>query len=172
MTVLSDKTILERMNMDSIPNTMLEPYQKIVIEPFDIKYLQGASYDIHLGNKIIDDMGHEFSFETSDFHLPPGRACLAHTLEKISTPHDCVIRVEGNSTQGRKFIIIHCTAGWCDPGFVGNITLELVNHGREPFVLHAGMRIAQITFLQLDQPAERVYKGRYQNAQGVEAAKP
>ena len=48
-----------------------------------------------------------------------------------------------------------------DPGFQGNLTLELVNHGPDPIALRAGEPIAQILFLELDQATDRPYNGKY-----------
>lgn len=189
MTVLSDVAILDRINshftgysddqlmwaeaqmLQGKPN----PY-RIEIDPFIESDLQGASVDLRLGETIIyRGQNHVLPQHTiqNAFLLPPGGTCLAQTSARIHTPHDCVARVEGKSSIGRQFVVVHCTAGWCDPGFDGYITLEIANHSdMHSFLLEPNMPICQLTFLQLDQPAERQYKGKYQNAKGVEAHKP
>jgi dCTP deaminase len=48
---------------------------------------------------------------------------------------------------------VHSTAATVDPGFRGNITLELANMGRIPVLLHPGMRICSLSFEQLTGPA-------------------
>ena len=48
-------------------------------------------------------------------------------------------------------------AGWCDPGFEGNITLELQNLGPVPFVLEAGRRIAQLIFISMESEPDIAY---------------
>ncbi len=58
------------------------------------------------------------------------------------------------STLGRLWIN-HSLAGWCDPGFQGQITLELQNLGPVPFVLDAGRRIAQLIFIAMESRARR-----------------
>jgi dCTP deaminase len=176
--ILSDRAILYRMGLKKdgqTPRPLYSPPQgtdqPIVIEPFDINALQGASYDLKLAPGIITDDGRTQTLNLLDKDtplVPPRGACLCSTVEYVRVPHDCVARVEGKSSLGRQFVIIHCTAGWLDPGFAGNITLELVNHHpRHSLLLTPGMFIAQLTFLQLDQPADRIYKGKYQDSIGT-----
>lgn len=53
-------------------------------------------------------------------------------------------------------------AGWVDPGFEGEITLELYNANRLPIRLKSGRRIAQLVFARMDQHASAPYDGKYQ----------
>ena len=62
-----------------------------------------------------------------------------------------------NSSLGRLGLIVHATAGFIDPGWKGTLTLELNNLTRVPIRLHPGLPIAQLSFMALDQPAERPY---------------
>jgi len=68
-----------------------------------------------------------------------------------------VARIEGKSSLGRLGLIVHATAGFCDPGFRGTLTLELANLTRVPIMLRAGAKIAQLSFMTLDRAAERPY---------------
>ena len=54
-------------------------------------------------------------------------------------------------------LIVHATAGFCDPGWKGTLTLELNNLTRVPIILHPGLLIAQLSFMTLDAPALRPY---------------
>ena len=58
---------------------------------------------------------------------------------------------------GRLGLIVHATAGFCDPGWKGTLTLELNNLTRVPIKLYPGLEIAQLSFMTLDRPAERPY---------------
>lgn len=58
---------------------------------------------------------------------------------------------------GRLAIVVHATAGFIDPGFEGQITLELSNLGRTAVKLYPGMRISQIVLHEMKSPAERPY---------------
>ena len=91
------------------------------------------------------------------FTLHPDDFALGSTLETVSIPTDLVGQVDGRSSVGRLAIVVHATAGLIDPGFTGQITLELSNIGRIPVRLYPGMRIAQIVLQQMTSPAERPY---------------
>ncbi len=62
-----------------------------------------------------------------------------------------------NSSLGRLGLIVHATAGFCDPGWKGTLTLELANLTRVPIRLYHKLPIAQLSFMTLDAPAERPY---------------
>jgi dUTPase len=62
-----------------------------------------------------------------------------------------------NSSLGRLGLIVHATAGFCDPGWKGTLTLELNNLTRVPIKLYPGLLIAQLSFMALDRPALRPY---------------
>ena len=62
-----------------------------------------------------------------------------------------------NSSLGRLGLLIHSTAGFIDPGWDGHVTLELSNVANLPITIYAGMKIGQISFVQLSEPAERPY---------------
>ncbi len=62
-----------------------------------------------------------------------------------------------NSSIGRLGLIVHATAGFCDPGWQGTLTLELNNLTRVPIKLYPGLPIAQLSFMALDRPALRPY---------------
>jgi deoxycytidine triphosphate deaminase len=62
-----------------------------------------------------------------------------------------------NSSLGRLGLLIHSTAGYVDPGWKGNLTLELSNVANLPIALYFGMRIGQISFFRMSSPVERPY---------------
>ncbi len=145
------------------------------IEPFDEDMVQPASVDVRLGNSfrvfhnhrvsVLDlreslpaDLTEEVSIDRDEcFVIHPGEFCLASTEERIAIPDDIVARIEGKSSLGRLGLIVHATAGFCDPGWHGRLTLELNNLSRVPIRLYAGMPICQLSFLTLDAPAQRPY---------------
>ena len=89
--------------------------------------------------------------------IHPGEFCLGRTLEWVELPDDIVARIEGKSSLGRLGLIVHATAGFCDPGWRGTLTLELNNLTRVPIKLYPGLEIAQLSFMTLDRPGERPY---------------
>jgi dCTP deaminase len=101
------------------------------------------------------------------FVIHPGEFVLGMTKEFVELPDDITARVEGRSSLGRLGIIIHSTAGYIDPGFSGNITLEITNIGSVPVLLHPDMRICQLAFETMSTPAEVDYAekgGKYAGA--------
>jgi dCTP deaminase len=110
-----------------------------------------------------------------DFVLHPGDFVLGTTVERVEIPPDLIAHVEGRSSLGRLAVVVHATAGLCDPGYRGQITLELSNLGSAPVALSPGMRISQLTFTELKRPAEEPYgSGRgskYQDQSGPQASR-
>ena len=74
--------------------------------------------------------------------------------------------VEGRSSRGRQGLFIQ-NAGWVDPGFHGEITLELFNANRCAIRLQAGRRIGQLVFARMDRAAQNPYRGKYQGQRGA-----
>ena len=95
--------------------------------------------------------------EDGDFVIHPTEFVLGRTAESVELPDDVVARIEGKSSLGRLGLIVHATAGFVDPGFRGSLTLEITNFNSVPIVLRPGLPIAQLSFMALDQPAERPY---------------
>lgn len=154
-----------------IRSTLARGYIEIDPMPEDSQ-IQPASVDLTLGS-----MGCIMADRCNGRHrLEPGEFVLATTRERIKLPPNIAGRVEGRSTYGRKGLLIHCTAGFIDPGFDGQITLEIKNLSRMDIHLREGDRICQITFLQLSSPAERPYGhpglgSKYQGQVGVTGAR-
>lgn len=156
MTVLSDQSIQEMCS--AVRN---EP----LIWPFTKSNLQPASYDVTLDRMLVGDDSVYF-----DYTLKPGEFILANTIEKFNIPPELVARLEGKSTWARRGLIIH-TAGFVDPGFRGQLTLEMTNLSKKPLPLKNGMVIAQIAFNWLDRPANVPYgtpvlNSHYQGQEG------
>lgn len=146
----------------------------MLIEPFDQAMIQPCSVDLKIDRHFLVFPNHlrpyiDVKTDVSDlvravsmkedepFILHPGEFVLAQTLEYVVLPDDLVGRLEGKSSLGRLGLLIHQTAGLIDPGFSGTITLELSNVASLPITIYSGMPVGQITFEELDQPAERAY---------------
>ena len=165
--ILSDQTI----------RRMLEE-KSLVIEPLEERQIQPASVDIRLGNTFsvvedssagIIDLEREIRYktiETEKYLLLPGQFVLATTMEYIALPEDLTAFVEGRSSLGRMGLFIQ-NAGWVDPGFRGEITLELYNANRCAIELTAGRRVGQLVFAWMDAPALKPYNGKYQGQRGA-----
>jgi dCTP deaminase len=147
---------------------------RVRIEPFDDSMVQPASVDLRLGTSFRVFHNHRITAidladpprnltehvevdEDESFVIHPGEFVLGRTQERVELPDDIVARIEGKSSLGRLGLIVHATAGFVDPGFKGTLTLEITNLTRVPIILWPGKPIAQLSFMTLDQPAERPY---------------
>ena len=92
--------------------------------------------------------------DPAPYVLEPGEFILANTIENVELPADIVARLEGKSSLGRLGLMVHATAGYVDPGFKGQLTLEISNVARARISIFYGMKIGQISFLRLTTPAE------------------
>lgn len=145
----------------------------IQITPYNHDQLNPASYDVTLDHRIrvpnykvknIDlaavTPGHTDLVEIDEelgYVLHPGGFLLASTAEYFRVGPGTVARVEGKSSVGRLGLTVHVTAGYIDPGFSGNITLEIVNHAPWSITLRRGVRIAQIAFEHLLSAPQKDY---------------
>jgi dCTP deaminase len=149
------------------PGAMPEGKPPIVTVPWDRReifgkiepqQIQPASLDVRLAADFIRHPdGQRFGTDARyPYVLSPGDCVLGCLLETFEMPNNVVARVEGKSSWARRFLTVHA-AGFIDPGFKGDITLELKNDGWEKIELHPGVTIAQISFETLDAPALRPY---------------
>ncbi len=90
----------------------------------------------------------------------PGEFMLGSTLETVHVPDDLVARIEGRSSYARLGIIPHAAAGYLDPGFSGQVTLEMQNLGSAPVVMYPEDRVCQLVFETMTGPAETPYGDR------------
>jgi dCTP deaminase len=175
--VLSDRTIRRLIDEG-----------RIGIDPFDGELVQPSSVDVRVDRffrvfrnsrypfidvkEEMEDLTELVETEDSEpFILHPGEFVLGSTLERITLPDDLVARLEGKSSLGRLGLLIHSTAGFIDPGWDGHVTLELSNVANLPITIYVGMKIGQLSFVQLTEPAENPYGtaalgSKYQGQEG------
>ena len=169
---------------------------ELVVEPLADPELQiqPASIDLRLGREFlefqrtniscihtdseqeVDEYVEETHVEAgNDFILHPGDFVLGTTKERVEVPPDLLGTVQGRSSLGRLAVVIHATAGIVDPGYKGQITLELSNLGTAPVSLNPDMRISQLIFTELKSRAERPYGtergSKYQGQSGPQASR-
>ncbi len=175
--VLSDRTIRRLLDEG-----------RIGIEPYDDELLQPSSVDVRVDRffrvfrnsrypyidvrEPMEDLTELVEADDDEpFILHPGEFVLGSTLERITLPDDLVARLEGKSSLGRLGLLIHSTAGFIDPGWDGHVTLELSNVANLPITIYYGMKIGQLSFVQLSEPAAAPYgsdglDSKYQGQQG------
>lgn len=131
---------------------------EIRISPFHPALVQPASIDLRLSDKFVfPDSNDSSVHQMPSYLLEPGEFILASTVEHIYIAPSLSARFEGRSSFGRLGLLTHITAGFIDPGFRGDVTLELSNVSQKEILLEPGIRIGQISFTRLESPAERPY---------------
>lgn len=180
--MLSDRSLREALDSG-----------RIEVDPLASKAIQPSSIDLRLDHQFrifrnhtraIIDVKEDLSDLTEmvemdpdqPFILHPGEFVLGSTLERVKVPDDLVARIEGKSSLGRLGLLIHSTAGFVDAGWNGQLTLELSNVASLPITLYPGMKIGQISFMQMTTPAEQPYGStavgsKYQDQQGPIASR-
>lgn len=145
----------------------------LVVEPLEPSAVQPASIDLRLGQhylKVDENNFDTIRLDTpiryvevtgDEIVIPPLSFMLTSTMEYVRLPHNVTAFVEGRSSIGRIGLFVQ-NAGWVDPGFEGELTLELFNANRQPIRLQSGWRICQLVFAFMDRPAETPYRGKYQ----------
>jgi len=161
--VLSDRSIRREIEAGTI-----------VINPLGPNAIQPASVDLRLGNLFrvfrnaqvpYIDVKRDYPGLTELVEIDDERPCILHpgefalaiTYERVTLPNTIVGRLEGKPSLGRLGLLIHSTAGYVDPGWDGALTLELSNVANLPITLYWKMKVSQISFLQLTEPAEHPY---------------
>lgn len=95
------------------------------------------------------------------FVMEPNAFVLATTAEIVKLSNRVAARVEGKSSLARFGIAVHLTAPKIDPGWIGNITLEIINLGPHNVSLSPYMEIAVLMIDRLSSPATQVYEGKF-----------
>lgn len=163
-------------------------YSEFDIYPLTVEQVQPASVDLRLGRdfKVFTQKPDKDYFIDSKHDIPkhyynekenvssilikPGNFYLGTTMETINMPAHLYAEVKGRSSVGRLGVEVHKTAGVIDPGWRGEITLEITTDMPHPVKLYAGQRVAQMTVVKLDKPADPAYgekaDSKYQNQSG------
>ncbi|MDG4812507.1 dCTP deaminase [Hydrogenovibrio sp. 3SP14C1] len=187
---LSDRDIIQHLKIG-----------KIGIDPMPEQHkIKGISVDLRLANKfrVFNDhtapfidlsgasdemqkmmdiiMGDEVVIKEGEaFFLHPGELALASTFESVSIPDDLVGWLDGRSSLARLGLMVHVTAHRIDPGWQGQIVLEIFNSGKLPLALRPGMDICAINFETLSSAAIKPYNKRadakYRNQKGPTASR-
>lgn len=153
-----------------------------LVNPYNPELVQPASLEVTLGgDHVLASQDPAFArgplkqVEKPLPHIlqPFTPVVLATTAETIKVPTFLAAQFNGKSSLARLGILVHVTAGFLDPGFTGQITLEIVNLGANPFTLEPGMKIGQVHFMRLDGTVARPYGtagNHYQGQQGPTAS--
>ena len=180
--VLSDRTIRRLIAAGEIE---IDPFDESLVQPSSVdvrvdryfRVFRNSRYGYIDVKKPMEELTELVEIDdTAPLILHPGEFVLGSTLERLALPDDLVARLEGKSSLGRLGLLIHSTAGFVDPGWNGHVTLELSNVANLPITLYANMKIGQLSFMQLSEPAETPYGSsslgsKYQGQRGPTASR-
>ena len=161
--VLSDVTIARhigegRIGIDPYDDSLLQPSSVDVRVDRYFRVFHNARYAFIDVKQPQEELTEQVTIDDDrPFILHPGEFVLGSTLERVTLPDDLVARLEGKSSLGRLGLLIHSTAGFIDPGWDGHVTLELSNVANLPITIYFGMKIGQISFMQLSEPTSTPY---------------
>ena len=160
--VRSDRTISRllaqgRIEIDPCDESLLQPSSVDVRVDRYFRVFRNNLYpyiDVKVEQEALTEL---VEVDEEPFVLHPGEFVLGSTLERVKLPDDLVGRLDGKSSLGRLGLLIHSTAGFIDPGWDGHVTLELSNVANLPITIYPGMKIGQMSFVQLTEPAASPY---------------
>ena len=168
--ILSDQDIKKKLDSGEIKITPM-PDLKVALGSISIDLRLGHQFMVYKRTEqpfidvqkpetfenltaLINKQNHE------PFTIHPGEFVLATTLESVEIPNNLAGRLEGKSSLGLLGIVIHSTAGKFDPGWKGNLVLEISNIGTVPVIVYPEMRICQFLFEELSSPTTQPYTQR------------
>jgi len=163
--VLSDRSIREQLEAGGIA---IDPLADAAIQPSSVDLRCDRYFRVFRNDTTpyIDPKQPQEDLtelvevaEVGSFILHPGEFVLGSTLERVTLGPDLVARLDGKSSLGRLGLLIHSTAGFVDAGWDGHLTLEFSNVANLPIAIYPGMKIGQISFLQMSTEADVPYGG-------------
>lgn len=141
--MLSDEEILRHLKKGEIK-----------ITPLETSCLNPAGYDLR---------------SSSDVVMKPKQYELIATLETVELGLKVTGSLHIRSSLAREGIIGSFAV--VDPGFRGQLTLNLHNDGQREIIIRQGEPIVQIVFHKLGSMARKGYSGLYQDSKGIVPSK-
>lgn len=130
----------------------------LVIEPFKIDKLQGASYDLRTGSRILisgEDHEHDLSKEKT-ISIAPGDFAVVLSHEYFEIPQNVAVNIGPKTYLTKKGIILQ--AGMqIDPGFKGHLIMGFYNSSPRKFVVEYLGDLCSIQFFKLQEGAVKIF---------------
>jgi dCTP deaminase len=139
---------------------------------YDVRCADEFKIFTNINSAVVDPKNFDatsFVDLTSDVCvIPPNSFALARTVEYFRIPRTVLTICLGKSTYARCGIIVNVTP--LEPEWEGHVTLEFSNTTSLPAKIYANEGVAQLLFLESDEPCETSYRdrgGKYQGQTGV-----
>jgi dCTP deaminase len=178
MAILNDREITRLAEAG-----MIAPFAEGVARPGVISYgVTSFGYDMRVADEwtiymsAFDNMDQYvdpkgaldiYEWRRDDIYIKPGQFILCRSIETFTIPEDVVGIVVGKSTYARCGLIVNCTP--MEPGWTGQLTIELHNASQHDIKVYANEGIAQVMFFRGERPAITYAdkRGKYQGQTGV-----
>jgi len=155
--------------------------RKLVIDPKP-KYrdIKCTHLDLHLSNKLYryknkvlnlkDNSSfilNEIKLSKKGYKINPNGFFLGSTIEKVTIPNGYFGFIETKGNIARAGIQAHNADGHIDPGFSGNITLEIKNNSNRQIIIYPEIAFVQLYIFKVSSKSLNPYNGKYQNQKGA-----
>ena len=182
MTIKSDRWIIEQA-----ARGMIEPFAAHQVRAangrsivsygtssygYDVRCADEFKVFTNIHSAIVDpkcfDADSFVDIQNTVCIIPPNSFALARTVEYFRIPSDVLTICLGKSTYARCGIIVNVTP--LEPEWEGHVTLEFSNTTTLPAKIYANEGVAQMIFLQSNEPCQTTYQqrqGKYQGQRGV-----
>ncbi len=101
--------------------------------------------------------------------LRPDQQSLVASIERVELSEKILGLLHIRSSLAREGII--ASLALVDPGFRGQLTVNLYNAGDRHVSLRKGERFIQLSLIKLGEPSSETYNGKYQESRGVVASR-
>ncbi len=167
--ILSDADIIE----------LIKTKRLLISPPPKRKDITTVHVDLYLSDRIlkykkgIADIKDESTFDLeeiliskSGYKLKSDEFVLGSTVEWISIPNGYFGYIEAKGNIARAGIQVHNTDGHIDPGFEGNVTLEIKNNSNRPIIVYPNIPFVHLYIFKVSSESRRPYDGVYQHQIG------
>lgn len=143
-----------------------------LIENFKENQLQGASYDLRLGEeyymfnpkgKKAADMINKIK-DHEGITIPPYDVCFVLMEEKVNLPNNLAGRVSLRNYLIKQGVMLSVQPPF-DPGYSGKIYAMLHNLSKKEVYIKKGEGVLTIEFIKLNDNTEKIYEGHMKNFQ-------
>ena len=161
--VLSDRTIKEEVAAGRL---VFDPYDESLVQPSSVDMRVDSAFRVFNNTKHpyidvrkpMDDLTELVRVDpASPSSSTRASSCSARRWSGSSSPTTSSPGSRARLALAASACVIHSTAGFVDPGFEGNLTLELSNLANLPITIYEGMPIGQISFMRMDRAVENAY---------------
>jgi dCTP deaminase len=141
---------------------------QLVIENFAESSLQGASYDMRLGEEAITSTSREKTNPAAKglLTIAAGDFALVATHERLQLSNRIAGHIGLRSHYARKGLVL-LSGPQVDPGFRGVLVVGLHNVSPSDVVIPYKEPFCTVEFYELNEDASAPYSGKYQDQRGI-----